>query len=369
MTPAIESSQGGRSRVRFASAALLCSALAATAMPAAGQGMPDIAIPDTSDAEVVREAARRAQAALENFRESRIPPELPGRARGCDENVGRMCFRFEDEETPLQPQPPELMLARRSLIRALSDAHEIIPEDPWVLGQYVAYLVEDKLFGAAERATTECQVPERWWCDALLGYTAHWAGNTERATAAFDQALAAMPASERSFWRSPLYAVEADAMPVFDVEGAEARERMVDRLWHLSDPLYLVEGNDRLTEHYTRKVAVRIREDAANPYGLEWESDLEQLTTRYGTEVGWERGMGRLSGAASDSRHIIGRQHPKSRQYIPPASSWRIQHQFLRMPGRSKRSVRVQDTPRRTRQRSGTCTARWPGSVAVTRCS
>ncbi len=284
----------------------------------AQQSFPELSIPDTTDPAVVLEAARSAQAALEHFRESRIPPELPGRAQGCDERIGRMCFRFEDEESPLQDQPPALMLARRELIRALADAHEILPDNAWVLGQYVAYLIEDKLYGAADRAAEGCEVAERWWCDALLGYSAHWAGDTQRAQLAFDRAMASMPASELAFWRAPDYAVAADAMSVFETEDAAERDRLVDRLWHLSDPLYLVEGNDRLMEHYTRKVAVRIREDAANPYGLEWENDLEQLTIRYGIEVGWERGMGNPTGVASDARHIIGRQHPKSRQFIPP---------------------------------------------------
>ncbi len=301
--------------ISLASATLI--ALVATPS-SAQQGLPELTIPDTTDAEVILEAARSAQAALESFRESRIPPDMSGRSRGCDERIGRMCFRFEDEESPLQDQPPELMLARRELIRALSDAHERLPADPWVLGQYVSYLVEDKLFGAADRASTACEVSEKWWCDALLGYSAQWAGNTQAAQEAFDRALAAMPESERSFWRAPDYAVSADAMEVFPTDNPQERERLVDRLWHLADPLYLVDGNDRLTEHYTRKVAIRIREDAANPYGLSWENDLEQLTVRYGIEVGWERGMGNPTSAASDARHIIGRQHPKSRQFIPP---------------------------------------------------
>ena len=34
---------------------------------------------------------------------------------------------------------------------------------------------------------------------------------------------------------------------------------MERRLWLLSDPLYLVEGNDRKTEQYARQVLVRMR--------------------------------------------------------------------------------------------------------------
>ena len=38
----------------------------------------------------------------------------------------------------------------------------------------------------------------------------------------------------------------------------------------LSDPLYLVEGNDRKTEQYARQVLIRIRAGAVNGTGLDW---------------------------------------------------------------------------------------------------
>ena len=90
----------------------------------------------------------------------------------------------------------------------------------------------------------------------------------------------------------------------------------------LADPLYLVPGNDRLAAHYARKTSIRIREQAANPYGLDWERDLEQLVIRYGNEVGWERGQGDpgAGGLVGDTRHIIGRQHPRESPVRPSAA-------------------------------------------------
>lgn len=290
--------------------------LVAPGAAGAQQSLPEFEVPDTTDVEVIHQAARTAQAAMEQFRETRIPPELPGRPQGCDERIGRMCFRFEDEESPLQTEPPELTLVRRDLVRALGRAHRAAPEDAWILGQYVFYLVEDKLFNTAEAAAVECTLSEPWWCDALLGFTYQWSGRTEPALTAFKRALETMPADERAVWTDLEFVLDGDGEEA--TEAATDPARWFDRVWHLSDPLYLVPGNDRLTEHYARKVAARIRGDAANPYGLAWGRDLEQLTLRYGTEVGWERGMGSPTGIAGDGRHIIGRQHPKSRQYVPP---------------------------------------------------
>ena len=52
-------------------------------------------------------------------------------------------------------------------------------------------------------------------------------------------------------------------------------------LWMLSDPLYLVEGNDRKTEQYARQVLIRIREGAVN--GRAW---IGKTTWRRSPSVG-----------------------------------------------------------------------------------
>ena len=48
---------------------------------------------------------------------------------------------------------------------------------------------------------------------------------------------------------------------------AADKEGLEERLWMLSDPLYLVEGNDRKTEQYARQVLIRIRGGGRQRYG------------------------------------------------------------------------------------------------------
>ena len=301
-----------------AGAALVLAGIVMLGLPMAG--MSQDAEPDSLA--TPRERARQAQVELERFRENRIPPETRGYAP-CDERVGRFCFRYDDDEDLIRAEPPELTMARRDLLRSLSRAHRDAPEDDWIIGQLVFYLVEDKSFSAAEQVALECEVPAGWWCDALRGFVYHSAGHTDRASEAFADAMAGMPEDEWRFWRSTEFLFDRGGQERYAEQAEESgldADRIVDRLWLLSDPLYLVPGNDRLTEHYARKVSTRIREDAANPYGIGWERDNEQLVIRYGNEVGWERGQAELGagGLATDTRKIIGRQHPKSRQYVPP---------------------------------------------------
>ena len=280
----------------------------------------DRGAPAAGDSATLHTEAREAQLQLEQFRESRIPPEMrtgPGR---CDEMVGRMCFRFERDEDPIQPEPLELEMARRDLLNTLLRVHRAIPGDPWVLGQLVFYLGEANRWTNALEFAQECAVAEVWWCDALTGYVLHEQGETLAATDAFQAALTGMPDEEAARWRALEYVLDGDGREALSGVGAQDRERAQEHLWLLADPLYLVEGNDRRTAHYARRVVVLIREDAANPFGIDWEADLEQLTVRYGPEVGWERGKGppSMGGSLQDDRHIIGRHHPKSVQYVPP---------------------------------------------------
>ena len=110
--------------------------------------------------------------------------------------------------------------------------------------------------------------------------------------------------------------LDPDALEVY--EDASDKAAAEERLWLLSDPLYLVDGNDRMTEQYARAVIVRMRREAVNPYGVEWGDDIEELTLRYGAEKAWERRRSMPNGTLQDTRSIVGRHHPKSQEFLPP---------------------------------------------------
>lgn len=299
-------------------AALLAAALLLVALPApalAQEAADGDAEPDSA---TLLARAREAQADFEHFREQRIPPEMRMGGR-CDDIIGRMCLRFDDDGTEPATEPPQFSMARSDMLLTLTRVAGGIPGDEWVLGQRVYYLGEIGRWGEAERLVRACGgAPEPdWWCIALLGYVQHRRGETVEAAATFLDALAAMPPDEAALWRSPTWLLDDDGVDLF--EDAGATDSLRERLWLLADPLYLVEGNDRLTEHYARRVLIRIREEAANPYGIEWGEDLEQLVARYGGEIGWSRQSGLPSASMQDTRRIVGHHHPESRDYLPPA--------------------------------------------------
>jgi hypothetical protein len=303
--------------------------LPATSPPVVAQGVlgQGITAQDgTSDADslAVLSELRQEQARFERFRESRIPVTTRPGGGGCDARMGRICVWFGGEdEANFPPEPPETSMARAELIGALAEGAGRF-RDPWIAGQLVHYLAEAGRLGEAESAARACDLEDSWWCSALLGYALHLQERFPEAEEAFRRAQDALPPEERESWASPGVLVTGGAWRELDRLDPEERGRRFDRFWRLSDPLFLVDGNDRWTEHMTRLVEVRNRENAENPHGLEWGDDMAESLIRYGRIVGYSRvrpppsTSGGLGGLARDTRQMIGHHHPGSRGYIFP---------------------------------------------------
>jgi hypothetical protein len=279
------------------------------------------------------DAAREQQQRFERYRQSRIPVETRRDGGGCDERIGRICIWFGGaEEERFPPEPPETEQARRGLIGVLLETRGQDP-DPWVDGQLVHYLVEEGDHRYAEAIAEECPGGEAWWCSALLGYSLHVRGAWLEAEEAFRTALEAMPEEERRRWTELEMVAGKEAEEALEELGPSREASRRETFWRLSDPLLLVPGNDRLTDHFARWVVARNRAEAENPQGLLWDTDLEETLVRYGRLVGWSRTHDpgpTLSGGRyrlQDTRRVIGHHHPMSRGYLFPG-------RFLESPSR-----------------------------------
>lgn len=282
----------------------------------------NVAAQATPDA--VLKNARELQAAFEQFRASRIPVSRERERATCDARIGRICVWFGgDEEARFPAELPDVPPARTELIRGLAAAFEAAPH-PWILGQRVRYLAEAGSVGEAERIATVCGIEERWWCLALEGYTLHLSREFEAAEDAFREAAELLPPNVAERWLSPRYIVTAAGAKALEDGGGAEAERRMELFWRLSDPLYLVPGNDRLTDHFARWVEAEMEREAQGPQGIPWEEDLEETLVRYGRNTGWSRShdpgsmMGRGGFNLQDTRRVIGHHHPRSRGYLFP---------------------------------------------------
>lgn len=295
-------------------------ALAFCALGVLGARAPVHAQAAPADSADVLEEMHDLQREFEEYRASRIPVEEQRVDGVCDESIGRMCIWFggdDDEGFPAEFR--EVGQARDELIRSLTQSFQQV-HDRWILGQLVHYLVERRELSEAERFTTECGIVEAWWCSALRGYVLHVRTEYVEAEAAFREALALMPEDVRHEWTTPRYIFTPGAIEKFNDLPPDERERQFELFWRLSDPLFLFEGNDRLTDHFARLVEVENYKDAAEPLGIGWDTDLAETLVRYGRNTGYSRTFNPrgVRFGLSDTRRVVGHHHPKSRGYLFP---------------------------------------------------
>src|SRR3990172_4784388 len=198
--------------------------------------------------------ARSAQAAFERYRIAHLPRSRGGsRSSRCDEIVGRLCF----------------------------------------------WHGEDGGGGAGPAP------PPR-----------HAGRDYPGADSAFAAALHAMPEDLRCRW--------TDLSPVLG--GLRGRYRKLPcaqrvtlerRIWWLADPLYLVPGNERRTEHFSRRMMNALQDRAQSAYGMRWGTDLEELLIRYGWPVGWEQEAPVSANPGRPS--IVSHNPPTTWHFLPPA--------------------------------------------------
>lgn len=298
--------------------ALLAAAMAGLPLDAASGSAARQAADTVSDPTEVMDAARDRQRAFERHRRRRLP-FAGGRGGGdCDEIVGRYCLWHEDGDEDYEPpeEPESVTRERARLLEHLARALERVPGSDWLVGQRVRYLLEAGRRDEALRQGTSGCAAARWWCRALEGMVLHERGEFAASGRAFEGALAAMAPERRRRWTDLSDLLEDDARDRWESADSAAREALSRRLWHLSDPLYLVPGNDRRTEDLARRVQVLMREDAATPFDAYWDAGLGELTIRYDVPYAFGREPPRPGRLATETT-VVGRHHPDALHWLP----------------------------------------------------
>ncbi len=277
-------------------------------------------VPDTQlvDGRVLLEAARDAQRAFERTRRRNLP-FWNGPTRRCDEIVGRFCL-WHDRDPSWNPGPesPRVKAARDELIQLLERYARAAPGEGWIVGQWIRYLVEAGRPEEARAAADTCEA-ERWWCLALAAYARHAAADFLGADEAYETALRTMPSEESCRWRDLSHILDGKALDDYEDLDCVEREAFETRAWWLADPLLMVPGNERRTEHFSRNVLNRLQLGADSPYGVYWGPDLEELLVRYGWPVRWSRRREPVYSPGRQRPAISGHDPDRSFRFFPPS--------------------------------------------------
>jgi hypothetical protein len=282
-----------------------------------------LALPQASQASAspedslrLRHEAEDLQSTFERRRRRLMPRVADSGYAPCQELIGRICLWHDSDDWLPEPDTSELIELRFRLVQGLDEIGRKIPGDPWVLGQRVFYRAEAGAWQSALRAAQRCGGAPDGWCDALQGFALNGLGEYERAERAFRRGLAEMDSVTAEEWTSLGRVADRNARGRLE-DAAEAGDAtLVDRFWRLADPLFLAPGNDRLTEHFARRVVEEIKSEASAPWGIRWGDDLAEVNARYGWERGWERSRPRPSSPGFED--VIGHQDSRGRAFVPP---------------------------------------------------
>lgn len=274
------------------------------------------------DARALLHKARDAEADYERALRWYAPVSLGGMPEGdrCDERVGRFCLFFDDSEEnrPLPPTNPKVVVARRAAVSALRRAFSAAPGDRRVADALIRYLAEDERGDEAVAAarTFRWASKDSAWSGLLLGFALHAAGQDSAAEVAFADALTREPPAQRNWLQDVGWLLDGHERSRYHHMDAAAKRAYERRLWILADPLYLQPGNPAYAEHLSRHVWARLLPDAPWVRGMiAWGQDLEQLTIRYGVPVARER----VPGTWLTDNQFIERYDPSQIELVPEA--------------------------------------------------
>ncbi len=226
--------------------------------------------------------AHSAQRRFEAVRRSYLPRKPSVATSGsCGTRIGRFCYWYDSTENTATRDHARIVEAREALLAVLDSASLHQPSDGWVAGQRVRYLIEGGRWQDAVGAARACQA-DRWWCLALEGLAQHVGQRYVAADSVFAAALDAMPEQRRCQWLDLRVLALPRAADALSQATCTERAAIANRLWTLSQPLWMTPGNDLRTEHFARLTMALVLSESANAHNLAWGDDSQQLLLRYG---------------------------------------------------------------------------------------
>ncbi len=259
--------------------------------------------------------------------------ENPRRVRG-DRNKGQVCPMWVPEEIgiPLDEGErldlalpigirPIVRRARDTVITRLTQAAQRYPNDGWISGQLVRFLIDNSDFDRALSVARACTSDEAW-CAALEGLVYEQSWQLQDAERAFRRSVAAEKKSAGVPCADTTVLVLLPAGPRREARGlpCEVQAELGERVWWMSDPLWSIPGNERFVAHHARRTHLALRSAFEEDERYVWRAvaageALQETIIRYGwpTHTYW-------AGYQMDSAINIGRESVMM-QAEPPYTS------------------------------------------------
>ncbi len=192
-----------------------------------------------------------------------------------------------DFALPLKMRPTARAM-RDTVIQQLESALAANPENDWVVGQHIRFLLDNRDTDRARAAATTCRA-EQSWCDALRGLVHSSLGELPEAERYFRRHLHSLPAmrgAECADTSARVLLPQNERLANLSIK-CDAWEQTAERLWWLSNPLWTTESNERFVEHYARVTSLALRTALDEDERYIWRKTaagdaLREVIIRYG---------------------------------------------------------------------------------------
>lgn len=192
----------------------------------------------------------------------------------------------------LESAPPIERSGEDARHRMLDHYARALRHDPTYLQagirQLAPLLDENRLDDYSEiLRTLQTAHPDRPKLDLYDGLRLHVAGRETEAGAAFEQALAGLPESDRQALLGLQPILRREQARNYLTQDDSTRARSEAAFWQLTDPLYITDWNERQLEHMARVAYADLRFAEPSTGRRGWETDRGVIFIRYGppTEI------------------------------------------------------------------------------------
>jgi hypothetical protein len=173
----------------------------------------------------------------------------------------------------------------------LAEIADSASDNSWYVGHLVYLSLTPGNLDESWRIAGRC-VGNDSFCLALQGFVLHAYSRYAAADSTFSQSLTAMLPAEACKWRDIAPLLDSIARSRYVSLDCATRRAFEDSVWRLADPLYALEGNDRRTEHYSRRVMNVLLLGAPSPFATAtqpwpWDTTLSDAMIRYGAAAHW----------------------------------------------------------------------------------
>lgn len=179
----------------------------------------------------------------------------------------------------LQPEARARIRAKRATVLSLLDsAAAVMPDDPWLIGQRVRLLVDQRERDRALAiANDHCNLADSY-CSLLVGYVLASGGNWRDANSAFAYGVTQMPLNARCAFLDIKAFLDEDEWRMYDPLPCKEQDAINARFWWMADPLLMQPGNERLSVHLYRETLVLLHSALTADERFDWR-------TKYGGQA------------------------------------------------------------------------------------